>query len=228
VSNVSQQFIKDLMARPEIQFAQSPFNTNYPQYEMLLNTERAEETGVSVASILSAMQGYIGGIYTADFSKYGKQYRVMVQALPNARVDANSLNQLYVRTASGKMTPISQFVTLEKVMGPQTINRYNLFTSVKVTGANAPGFSTGDAIRTVTEVAQNTLPPDYTIDYTGLTREEVASGSQTLLIFILSLIFVFLIGSTIRELCTAIVGHIVIAVGSNGRLYWSEICRIGK
>jgi HAE1 family hydrophobic/amphiphilic exporter-1 len=191
VSNVSQQFIKDLMARPEIQFAQSPFNTNYPQYEMLLNTERAEETGVSVASILSAMQGYIGGIYTADFSKYGKQYRVMVQALPNARVDANSLNQLYVRTASGKMTPISQFVTLEKVMGPQTINRYNLFTSVKVTGANAPGFSTGDAIRTVTEVAQNTLPPDYTIDYTGLTREEVASGSQTLLIFILSLIFVY-------------------------------------
>ncbi|MCO6460812.1 MAG: efflux RND transporter permease subunit [Saprospiraceae bacterium] len=199
VSQVSADFIKNLMARPEIQFAQSPFNTNYPQYEIILNIERAEETGVSVASILSAMQGYIGGVYTADFSKYGKQYRVMVQALPDARVDANSLSQLYVRTASGKMTPLSQFVTLEKVMGPQTINRYNLYTSVKVTGANAPGYSTGDAIRTVTEVAQNTLPPEYTIDYTGLTREEVNAGSQTLIIFILSLIFVYFLLSAQYE-----------------------------
>ncbi len=199
VDNVSRQFIGDLMSRPEIQFAQTPFNTNYPQYEMVINVERAEQTGVSVASILSVMQGYIGGIYTADFSKYGKQYRVMVQALPEARMDANSLNQLYVRTSSGQMTPVSQFVTLERVFGPQSISRYNLYTSVKVTGANAPGFSTGDAINAVNEVAQSTLPTEYGIDYTGLTREEVNSGSQAILIFILSIIFVYFLLSAQYE-----------------------------
>ncbi len=199
VDNVSRQFIGDLMSRPEIQFAQTPFNTNYPQYEMVINVGRAEQTGVSVASILSVMQGYIGGIYTADFSKYGKQYRVMVQALPEARMDANSLNQLYVRTSSGQMTPVSQFVTLERVFGPQSISRYNLYTSVKVTGANAPGFSTGDAINAVNEVAQSTLPTEYGIDYTGLTREEVNSGSQAILIFILSIIFVYFLLSAQYE-----------------------------
>lgn len=199
VNNVSRQFISDLMSRPEIQFAQTPFNTNYPQYEMVINVERAEQTGVSVANILSVMQGYIGGIYTADFSKYGKQYRVMVQALPEARMDANSLNQLYVRTSSGQMTPVSQFVTLERVFGPQSISRYNLYTSVKVTGANAPGFSTGDAINAVNQVAQSTLPTEYSIDYTGLTREEVNSGSQAILIFILSIIFVYFLLSAQYE-----------------------------
>ncbi|MCO6463996.1 MAG: efflux RND transporter permease subunit [Saprospiraceae bacterium] len=191
VDEVSKEFLSDLMQRPEIQFAQSPFNTKFPQYEMVINVERAEETGVSVASILSVMQGYIGGIYTTDFSKYGKQYRVMVQSLPESRMDVNSLSQLYVRTSSGKMTPVSQFVTLKRVFGPQSINRYNLFTSVKVTGANAQGYSTGDAINAVNEVAAKALPSDYGIDYTGLTREEVKAGSQAIIIFLLSLIFVY-------------------------------------
>ena len=199
INNVTQQFMADLMARPEIEFAQTSFNTNYPQYEMVLNVERAEQTGVSVAEILSTMQGYIGGVYAADFSKYGKQYRVMVQALPEARMDANSLNQLYVRTASGAMTPISQFVHLERVFGPQSINRFNLFTSVKITGANAPGYSTGDAIAAVNEVAAQTLSADYTIDYSGLTREEVNAGSQTILIFILCIIFVYFLLSAQYE-----------------------------
>src|SRR5690606_36121352 len=143
---------------------------------------------VSVANILSVMQGYIGGVYAADFSKYGKQYRVMVQALPESRMDANSLHNLYVKTSSGEMAPISQFVTLERVFGPQSVNRFNLFTSVKITGANAQGYSTGDAIDAVNEVAQNTLPADYTIDYSGLTREEVNAGSQTIFIFMLCII----------------------------------------
>ncbi|TXH22906.1 MAG: efflux RND transporter permease subunit [Chitinophagaceae bacterium] len=191
INNVAQGFIGDLMKRPEIQFAQTSFNTGFPQYEINLNVERAEQAGVSVSEILSVLQGYIGGIYTADFSKYGKQYRVMVQALPEARMDANSLNQLFVRTASGQMSPITQFVNLERVFGPQSINRFNLFTSVKVTGANNPGFSTGDAIKAVNEVAAQSLPADYTIDYSGLTREEVKSGSQIIIIFLLSIIFVY-------------------------------------
>ena len=191
INNVAQGFIGDLMKRPEIQFAQTSFNTEFPQYEIELNVERAEQAGVSVSDILAVMQGYIGGIYTADFSKYGKQFRVMVQALPEARMDANSLNQLYVKTASGQMSPVTQFVNLERVFGPQSINRFNLFTSVKVTGANAQGYSTGDAIAAVNEVAALSLPSDYSIDYSGLTREEVKSGSQMIIIFILSIIFVY-------------------------------------
>lgn len=191
VNQVTQDFIGALMQRPEIEFAQTPFNTKYPQYEMEVDVARAEESGVGVSSILSVMQGYIGGVYAADFTKYGKQFRVMVQALPEARMDIESLNELMVKTGSGVMAPITQFVKMERVYGPQSVNRFNLFTSVKVTGANAQGYSTGDAIDALQEVAKIALPADYDIDYAGLTREEINSGNQTLYIFMLCVIFVY-------------------------------------
>ncbi|GGP05903.1 multidrug transporter AcrB [Cloacibacterium rupense] len=193
LDKVSQQFIGKLIERPEIEFAQTSFNTKYPQYQMNINVPVAENAGVSVSSILSTMQGYIGGIYTADFTKYGKQFRVMVQALPEARSNPQSLNSLFVKTKSGAMAPISEFVTLEKTYGPQSVSRYNLFTSVKITGSNAEGYSTGDAISAVQQVAEETLSQNYNVEFTGLSREELASGSQTLIIFVLSLIFVYFI-----------------------------------
>lgn len=199
IDETAQAFTEALMKRPEIAFAQTSFNTNFPQYEMIIDVPRAEGAGVSVSNILSVMQGYIGGVYAADFSKYGKQYRVMVQALPDARKDPQSLNELYVRTRTGQMTPIVQFVTLKKVYGPQSVNRYNLFTSVNITGANAEGFSTGNAIAAVQEVANSNLPSDFSIDYTGLTREEINAGSQTLFIFLLSVLFVYFILSAQYE-----------------------------
>lgn len=195
----TQNFIGQLMQRPEIQFAQTSFNTKFPGYEMSINVPLAEQSGVSVSDILSTMQGYIGGIYSADFTKYGKQFRVMVQALPEFRKNEQSLNAIFVKSSSGKMTPISQFVTLNKTYGPQSVSRYNLFSSVKITGANAPGYSTGDAITTVQQVAEQTLNSNYGIEFTGLTREELNAGSQTLLIFVLSLIFVYFILSAQYE-----------------------------
>ncbi|MBO9591937.1 MAG: efflux RND transporter permease subunit [Niabella sp.] len=195
----TQRFIGELMKRPEIQFAQTSFNTKYPQYEMVINVPKASEAGVSVSSLLSTMQGYIGGIYAADFTKYGKQYRVMVQALPEARMDANSLNSFFIKTGSGQMAPVSQFVTLERVYGPQSVTRFNLFSSADLTGATNPGYSTGDAIKAVQEVAQTTLSASYGIDYSGLTREEINAGSQTLIIFALSLVFVYFILSAQYE-----------------------------
>ncbi|MBS1572130.1 MAG: efflux RND transporter permease subunit, partial [Bacteroidetes bacterium] len=195
----AQKFIGTLMQRPEIQFAQTSFNTKYPQYQMNINVPLATQSGVSVSDILSTMQGYIGGIYSADFTKYGKQFRVMVQALPEFRKDRQSLNSIFVQTKSGQMTPISQFVTLDKSYGPQSVNRYNLFTSVKVTGANNPGYSTGDAIKAVQEVANQSLGPNFSIEFTGLSKEELSSGSQTLLIFGLSLVFVYFILSAQYE-----------------------------
>ena len=187
------EFIGNLMQRPEIEFAQTSFNTKYPQYQMEINVPLAKQMGVSVNSILETMQGYIGGIYSADFTKYGKQFRVMIQALPDDRKDASNLNELYVKTGSGTMSPISQFVTLTKTYGPQSVGRYNLFSSVKITGANAAGFSTGDAIAAVQQVASETLDQNYGVEFTGLSREELASGSQTMLIFALSLVFVYFI-----------------------------------
>lgn len=189
----SQQYLTELMKRPEIMYAQSSFNTGYAQYEIILDIVRAKQSGVSVSNIFSALQGYIGGSYAADFTRFGKQFRVMVQALPGSRTDVNSLNELFVKTESGTMTPISQFVTLKKVYGPQSVNRFNLFTSSNISGAPQVGYSSGDAIKAVQEVAQQNLSSSYDIDFTGLSREELNAGSQTAIIFMLCIVFVYFI-----------------------------------
>ena len=194
-----QKFLAALMQRPEIQFAQTSFNVDYPQYQMDINVERAMQSGIAVSTILSTLQNYIGGFYATDFTLYGKQYRVMVQALPEARKDLNSLNSLYVKTGNGEMAPISEFVTLNRTFGAQSLSRYNLFTSVAVSAQNNPAYSSGDAIKAVEEVAAQTLNANYSIDYTGLSREEQNSGSQTILIFMLSLIFTYFILSAQYE-----------------------------
>ena len=194
-----QKFLAALMQRPEIQFAQTSFNVDYPQYQMDINVERAMQSGIAVSTILSTLQNYIGGFYATDFTLYGKQYRVMVQALPEARKDLNSLNSLYVKTGNGQMAPISEFVTLNRTFGAQSLSRYNLFTSVAVSAQNNPAYSSGDAIKAVEEVAAQTLNANYSIDYTGLSREEQNSGSQTILIFMLSLVFTYFILSAQYE-----------------------------
>ena len=194
-----QKFLTALMQRPEIQFAQTSFNVDYPQYQMDINVERAMQSGIAVSTILSTLQNYIGGFYATDFTLYGKQYRVMVQALPEARKDLNSLNSLYVKTSNGQMAPISEFVTLNRTFGAQSLSRYNLFTSVAVSAQNNPAYSSGDAIKAVEEVAAQTLNANYSIDYTGLSREEQSSGSQTILIFMLSLVFTYFILSAQYE-----------------------------
>ncbi len=188
----TQEFLGQLMQRPEIMYAQSAFNTNYPQFEMDLNVAKAKEAGVSISDIFGTLQGYIGSVYAADFSRFGKQYRVYVQALPEDRSTVDDLNSLFVRNSQGEMAPITEFVTLNRVYGPQAVTRYNLFNSADVNGAPAPGYSTGDAIAAVQEVAQ-ALPSNYTIDFTGLTREEISAGNQTLFIIILCIVFIYFI-----------------------------------
>lgn len=190
LDKANQDFISKLSERPEIQYAQSSFNTAYPQYELILNAPLAKELGVPISSIFSTLQGYIGSVFAADFSRFGKQYRVYVQSLPEDRADKDDLDNLYVRTGSGDMTPITEFVTLKRVYGPQSVTRFNLFNSTKITAATNPGFSSGDAIKAVEEVAA-TLPSNYTTAYSGLTREEVNAGNQTTTIFLLSLVFVY-------------------------------------
>lgn len=190
LDQVNQDFIMSLMQHPEIQYAQSSFNTNYPQYEMEIDVPVAKSLGVPISSIFSTLQGYIGGIYAADFSRFGKQYRVFLQTLPEDRASQESLDGLYVRTGDGQMAPITQFITLKRVYGPQSVTRFNLYNSTNVSGATNPGFSTGDAINII-EQEVSKLPADYDIAYSGLTREEVSAGSQTVLIFVLSIVFVY-------------------------------------
>ncbi|WP_298287401.1 efflux RND transporter permease subunit [uncultured Lutibacter sp.] len=184
------EYINNLVKHPEVQYVQSTFNANYPQYEMEINMPLAKKLGVPINSIFSTLQGYIGGVYASDFSRFGKQYRIYIQALPEDRADEKSLQQMYVRTASGEMTPITQFVKLKRVYGPQSVTRFNLYNSTKLNGAVNAGFSSGDGIFVANNEAKN-LPSDYDIAYSGLSREEINAGNQTILIFILSLVFVY-------------------------------------
>ena len=199
INKTTQEFMAALNARPEVQYAQTSFNTDYPQYQMDINVERAMQSGIAVSTILSTLQNYIGGYYATDFTLYGKQFRVMVQALPQDRKDVNSLNGLFVKTGTGEMAPISEYVTLNRTFGPQAISRYNLYTSVDISAAPNEGYSTGDVVKAVEEVASQSLNSNYGIDYTGLTREEQNAGSQTIVIFLLSLIFTYFILSAQYE-----------------------------
>lgn len=189
----TKEYLNALSQEPEILYASSSFNTNYPQYEIDLNVPKAKEAGVDISSIFSTLQSYIGSVYAADFTRFGKQYRVFVQALPEDRSEVDDLNSLFVRNDQGAMTPITQFVTLKRVYGPQSVTRFNLFSSASVNGAAAPGFSSGDAIQAVERVGTSALPQGFDIGYSGLTREEISAGKQTTFIFLLSILFVFFI-----------------------------------
>lgn len=193
LDKVTRGFVGQLNQQHEIFYAQSSFNTSYPQYNMKINVPLAKQKGVSVSDILNSMSGYVGGMYAADFTKYGKQFTVMIQAKPENRNDLMSMNKIYVRNNAGEMLPVTIFVKMEEMYGPQTLSRFNLFSSASVSGAPNVGFSTGDAIKVIREVATTSLPVGYSIDFSGLTREEIGSGSQTGFIFLITLVFVFLL-----------------------------------
>jgi HAE1 family hydrophobic/amphiphilic exporter-1 len=196
---VSTDFLAALNQRPEIQYASTSFNPNFPQYQIDVNVAKAKEAGLSVNDILNTMQGYYGGVYASNFNQFGKQYRVMYQADPAFRANPESLNNIYVRNANGMMAPISGFITLTKVYGPQSISRFNLFTAIGVTGAPNAGYSSGDAIRAIEEVAATSLPVGYGYEFSGLTREELAAGGQTGFIFLLIIIFIYFLLSAQYE-----------------------------
>ncbi|WP_427874213.1 efflux RND transporter permease subunit [Flavobacterium sp. MMS24-S5] len=196
---VNNEFLAKLSERPEIQYATTPFNPGFPQFMMDINLAKAKDAGVSVNTILSTMQGYYGGLYASNFNKFGKQYRVMVQAAPEFRANTEGLNKIFVRNSAGNMAPITEFVKMTRVFGPESISRFNLFTSISITGAPKPGYSSGDAIKAIQEVAAENLPAGYGYEFSGLTREELASGSETIFIFILCLVFVYFLLSAQYE-----------------------------
>ncbi len=191
VSQVSGEFLQALNARPEIQYAMTSFNPSFPQYQLDINVEKTKEAGLSVSQIFNTLQGYYGGLYTTDFNRFGKQYRVMIQSKPEDRATPETLDNIFIRNAQDETVSISEFVSLKRVYGPESVARYNLLKSINVTGKANPGYSSGDAIKAVEEVAAQHLPATYEYEFSGMTREEIIAGGQAAGVFLLSLIFVY-------------------------------------
>lgn len=192
-------FIAALNQRPEIQMAYTSFDTKFPQYTVEVDAARCQRAGVTTTDVLSVLSGFIGGNYSSNFNRFSKLYRVMVQADKTYRLDKNALNNMFIRTSSGEMAPIGQFVNLTKVYGTETLTRFNLYSSIQVNGLPADGYSTGEAIAAIAEVAKETLPVGYGYEFGGITREEAGSGSNTVIIFSICIIFVFLILCALYE-----------------------------
>ncbi len=192
------KFLAALNQREEIQYAMTSFNSSYPQYQISVDVDKCTRAGTSPKEVLSVLQGYYGGLYSSNFNAYGKLYRVMIQGMPETRIDENSLNSIYVRV-NGQMAPVSSFISMKKIYGPSNIDRFNLFTSININVAPNSGFSTGDAMRAVKEVAEQTLDSGYGYEYSGLSRSESESSNNTALIFILCFVFIYLILSAQYE-----------------------------
>lgn len=192
-------FIAALNQRPEIQMAYTSFDTKFPQYTVEVDAARCQRAGVTTTDVLSALSGFIGANYSSNFNRFSKLYRVMVQADKTYRLDKDALNNMFIRTSSGEMAPIGQFVTLTKVYGTETLSRFNLYSSIQVNGLPADGYSTGEAIAAIEEVAKETLPVGYGYEFGGITREEAGSGSNTVIIFGICIIFVYLILCALYE-----------------------------
>lgn len=195
---ITQDYLKALKERPEISNAMTSYNPKYPQYMVDVDVAKTKQAGTSPAAVLSVLQGYYGGMYASNFNAYGKLFRVMIQGTVESRINESGLNSIYVRTPGG-MAPVSEFCTLRRVYGPSNISRFNLFTSITVNVQTADGYSSGDAIKAVEEVAAEKLPQGYGYEFSGLTRSEQESSNSTGIIFALCLVFVYLILSAQYE-----------------------------
>ncbi|WP_055444882.1 efflux RND transporter permease subunit [Lacinutrix himadriensis] len=226
---VSQDFIAGLSERPEIQYANTTFDPTYPQYEVEVDVAKTKLAGLDVESVLGVMQGYLSGVYASSFNKFGKQYRVIYQAEPNFRANLESLNAIKVKNSNGTMAPITEFVSLKRVYGPQSLTRFNLFTAAKITGAPNDGYSSGDAIKAIEEVAAQTLPVGYGYEYSGMTREEISAGTQTVYIFMLCFIFIyFLLSAQYESFIMPFAVLISVSAGLSGVLIFANLFDISN
>ena len=219
------QFIAALNQRPEIQMAYSTFDTKFPQYKVEVDAAKCKRIGVSPSDVLSVMSGYIGGDYASNFNRFSKLYRVYVQADKNFRLDTDALNNMFVRTDAGEMAPIGQFVSLTKTYGPETLTRFNLYSCIQVNAMMNDGYSSGDVINAVEEVAAQTLPVGYGYEYGGITREEADSSLNTVIIFSICILFIYLILCALYESLFVPLGVMLsVPFGLLGSFALSNLC----
>jgi HAE1 family hydrophobic/amphiphilic exporter-1 len=193
------RLIAALNERPEISRAYTNFSLKYPQYRVDVDAALCKRHGVSPSDVLAALSGYVGGLYASNFVRFTKLYRVMVQASPEYRLDTESLNNIFVRNGAGEMSPIGQYITLTRVYGSETLSRFNLFPSIQVGGTAADGYSSGQAIDAIREVAAEVLPEGYGYEFGGMTREESSAQNTTALVFVICIIFIYLILCALYE-----------------------------
>ena len=193
------RLIAALNERPEISRAYTNFSLKYPQYRVEVDAALCKRRGVSPSEVLSALSGYVGGVYASNFVRFTKLYRVMVQASPEYRLDTESLNNIFVRTAQGELSPIGQYLKLTRIYGSETLSRFNLFPSIQVGGTAAEGYSSGQAINAIRETAAEVLPEGYGYEFGGMSREEASAQNTTALVFVLVLVFVYLILCALYE-----------------------------
>ncbi|SDZ84345.1 efflux RND transporter permease subunit [Pedobacter hartonius] len=198
-SGIANHFIGELMKRPEIAFAFTSFKANYPQLQMELDEAKIEQLGVSTKDLMATMQGYFGSAQASDFNRFGKYYRVVVQADIADRADPTAMDGVYVKNRNGENVPVNTLIKLKRVYGTETASRYNLFNAIEINAIPKPGYSSGDAINAVNEVAAEQLPIGFTHEFTGLTKEEITSGGQSVIIFSLCLVFVYFLLSAQYE-----------------------------
>ena len=194
---VTKRYLEALNERPEIATAQTSFDIRFPQYIVDVDAVKCKRADVSPNEVLNTLSGYYGGLYASNFNRFTKLYRVLIQASPEYRLDTESFNNIFVRTDGGEMAPIGQFLTLTKTYGAESVSRFNLFSSIGINGSAADGYSSGEAIAAIREVAEKTLPTGYSFEFSGITREEAASSGNTLLIFAVCIVMVYLILCTL-------------------------------
>lgn len=217
LGNISYGMMGALMQRPEVAVAFTTFDVTYPQFEVLVDEVKSAQLGVNVSDVLGVMQGYYGSIQASDFNRFGKYYRVLVQSTPEARQDKESLNGIFVKNNLGQMVPVNTLVSLKQATGAEVVDRFNLFNSSNLTVMAAPGYSTGQAMAAVEEVSKQVLPPGYTYDYKGMSREEAGSSSQSVMIFGLCIVFVFfLLSAQYESYILPLAVLIAIPVGLSG------------
>ena len=187
------KLIAALNQRPEISRAFTNFSLKYPQYRIEVDAALCKRRGVSPSDVLSALSGYVGGSYASNFVRFTKLYRVMVQASPEYRLDTEALNNIFVRSSSGEMSPIGQYITLTRIYGSETLSRFNLFPSIQVGGTAADGYSSGQALDAIRETAAEVLPEGYGYEFGGMAREEASAQNTTALVFVICIVFIYLI-----------------------------------
>ena len=195
----TQQYLGALNQRPEIAMAYSTFDVRYPQWTVEVDAAKCKRAGITPDAVLSTLSGYYGGQYVSNFNRFSKVYRVMIQADPMFRLDETSLDNAFVRMSNGEMAPLSQFVTLTRSYGAESLSRFNMYNSIAVNAMPADGYSTGDAIKAVQETAEQSLPKGYGYDYGGITREENQQSGTTMIIFGICFLMIYLILSALYE-----------------------------
>lgn len=195
----TQQYMAALNERPEIAMAYSTFDVRYPQWTVEVDASKCKRAGITPDQVLTTLSGYYGGQYVSNFNRFSKVYKVMIQADPKYRLDETSLHNAFVRMSNGEMAPLSQFVTLTRSYGAESLSRFNMFNSIAVNAMPAPGYSTGDAIRAVQETAVTSLPKGYGYDFGGITREESQQSGTTMIIFGICFLMIYLILSALYE-----------------------------